>query len=275
LHQYRYRVASLETVMTDQIDAIVVDDEELGRSNLKALLDRLERWKVVAEAADGEAAVDLVKQHRPTALFLDIEMPVMNGMQVAKELLQQDCLPFTIFVTAYSQYAVQAFEVNAVDYLLKPLRKDRFRSAVRRVEDALDQDQLDTFTDRVASVIGRLSDDSEDIGRYLSRIAVRSVGRVQLIDVGELAWISSAGNYVELHIDERSVLHRQTLTSLVEQLDPDQFMRIHRSAAVNRHHVAELLNTDTGNYSLRLRSGEQVPVSDRHRDDVKRQLGLK
>ena len=113
--------------MTAQIDAIVVDDEELGRSNVKALLDGLERWKVVAEASDGESAVDLVKKHRPTALFLDIEMPVMNGMQVARELLQQDCLPFTIFVTAYSQYAVQAFEVNAVDYLLKPLRKDRFR----------------------------------------------------------------------------------------------------------------------------------------------------
>jgi len=260
--------------MSGQINAIVVDDEELGRSNLKSLLGRLERWQVVAEAADGETAIDLVKQHRPTALFLDIEMPVMNGMQVAKELLQQDCLPFTVFVTAYSQYAVQAFEVNAVDYLLKPLRKDRFRAAVSRVEDALDQDQLESFTDRVASVIGRLSDDSADIGPYLSRIAVRSVGRVQFIDVGELSLICSAGNYVELHIDERSVLQRQTLTSLIEQLDPDQFMRIHRSAAVNRHHVVELLNTDAGSYSIRLRSGDEVPVSDRHRDDVKRQLGL-
>jgi len=261
--------------MTDQIDAIVVDDEELGRSNLKALLDRLERWKVVAEAANGEAAIDLVKKHRPTALFLDIEMPIMNGMQVAKELLQQDCLPFTIFVTAYSQYAVQAFEVNAVDYLLKPLRSDRFRAAVKRVEDALDHDQLESFTDRVASVIGRLSDDSGDIGHYLTRIAVRSVGRVQLIDVGELDWISSEGNYVELHIAGRNVLHRQTLTSLVAQLDPDRFMRVHRSAAVNRHHVAELLTAETGSHSLRLRGGEEVPVSDRYRDDVKRQLGLK
>lgn len=261
--------------MTSQIEVIVVDDEELGRSNLKALLDPLERWQVVAEAADGEAAIDLVAKYRPTALFLDIEMPIMNGMKVAKKLLQQDCLPFTVFVTAYSQYAVQAFEVNAVDYLLKPLRKDRFLAAVARVETALDQDQLESFTDRVASVIGRLSDDSGDIGRYLSRIAVRSVGRVQLIDVGELSWVSSAGNYVELHIDRRSVLHRQTLTSLVEQLDPEQFMRVHRSAAVNRHHVAELLNTETGSYSIRLRSGDQVPVSDRHRDDVKHQLGLK
>jgi two-component system LytT family response regulator len=261
--------------MTAQIDAIVVDDEELGRSNLKALLDPLERWQVVAEAADGEAAIDLVAKHRPTALFLDIEMPVMSGMKVAKELLQQDCLPFTVFVTAYSQYAVQAFEVNAVDYLLKPLRKDRFLAAVARVEAALDQDQLESFTDRVASVIGRLSDDSGDIGRYQSRIAIRSVGRVQLIDVGEIAWIASAGNYVELHIEQRSVLHRQTLTSLIQQLDPDQFMRVHRSAAVNRDHVAELLNTATGSYSLRLRSGVEVPVSDRHRDDIKRQLGLK
>ena len=92
---------------------------------------------------------------------------------------------------------------------------------------------------------------------------------------GEIAWIASAGNYVELHIDRRSVLHRQTLTSLIQQLDPDQFMRVHRSAAVNRDHVAELLNTATGSYSLRLRSGVEVPVSDRHRDDIKRQLGLK
>jgi len=261
--------------MTRQIEAIVIDDEELGRSNVKALLDPFERWRVVAEAGDGEAAIDLVAKHRPAVLFLDIEMPIMNGMEVAKELLQQDCLPFTVFVTAYSQYAVQAFEVNAVDYLLKPLRKDRFVAALARVEAALDQNQLESFTDRVASVIGRLSDDGGDIGHYLSRIAVRSIGRVQLVDVGELAWISSAGNYVELHIDERDILHRQTLTSLVEQLDPDQFMRVHRSAAVNRDHVAELLNTETGSYSLRLRSGVEVPVSDRHRDDVKRQLGLK
>ena len=261
--------------MARQIEAIVVDDEELGRSNLKALLDPLERWQVVAEAANGEAAIELVAKYRPTALFLDIEMPIMNGMEVAKELLQQGCLPFTVFVTAYSQYAVQAFEVNAVDYLLKPLRKDRLLAAVARVEAALDQDQLELFTDRVANVIGRLPDDSGVVGPYLRRIAVRSVGRVQFIDVGELSWISSAGNYVELHIDQRNVLHRQTLTNLIQQMDPDRFMRVHRSAAVNRDHVAELLNTETGSYSLRLRSGDEVPVSDRHRDDVKRQLGLK
>ncbi len=261
--------------MTRQIEAIVVDDEELGRSNLKALLDPLERWQVVAEAADGEAAIDLVAKYRPTALFLDIEMPVINGMEVAKELLQQGCLPFTVFVTAYSQYAVQAFEVNAVDYLLKPLRKDRLLAAVARLEAALDQDQLESFTDRVANVIGRLPDDSGVVGRYLSQIVVRSVGRVQFIDVGKLSWISSAGNYVELHIDQRTVLHRQTLTSLIQQLDPDLFMRVHRSAAVNRDHVAELLNTESGSYSLRLCGADEVPVSDRHRDEVKRQLGLK
>lgn len=260
--------------MERPIKAVIADDEMLGRSNLRSLLDTHDRWVVVAEAENGEAAVSAVIEHTPDALFLDIDMPRMNGMEAARDLLEAGHLPYTIFVTAYSEYAVNAFEVNAVDYLLKPIRAERFHEAVSRVEAAHDQQQMKSLQDRVATVIGRLSGDSRGFETYLQRIAVRSVGRVRFVDIAGLIWISAAGNYVELHLDSGMVLHRQTLTSLLEQLDPEFFIQVHRSAIVNCRSVAELVSSDTGGFALRLRNGDEVAVSDTYRASVKMKLGL-
>lgn len=261
--------------MQKSIRAIIVDDEELGRSNLRSLLSALDRWEVVAEAEDGAAAVAAVQKLAPDALFLDIDMPRMNGMEAACRLLERgDHVPYMIFVTAYSEYAVQAFEVNAVDYLLKPIRGRRFREAIARVEAALDRRQSESLQDRVATVVGRLSGDGHAFEPYLQRIAVRSVGRVRFVDIGGLLWISASGNYVELHLESGVVLHRQTLASLLQQLDPAQFIQVHRSAIVNCRAVAEFVSSGGGGFALRLRNGDEVPVSETHRAALKRKLGL-
>jgi len=259
--------------MDSNIDVIVVDDEQLGRQNLKALLEHKMRWTVIAEAADGETAIKKIVELRPAVIFLDIEMPKMNGMQVARELLEKYSLPLIVFVTAYSRYAVEAFEVNAVDYLLKPIRGDRFNSAVKRVEETIDHAQIESFQDRVATVLGHFRADGTEIGPWLKQIAVRSVGRVQFVDVGELVWIGASGNYVELHLDSRTVLHRQTLTSLAKQVDPESFLQVHRSALVNVQHITEFLTTSTGS-AVRMVDGAEVAVSGRYRSAVKSRLSL-
>ncbi len=256
------------------IRAVIADDERLGRSNLRSLLATMEHWQVVAEAGDGASAVAAVIEHAPDVLFLDIDMPRMNGMEVARRLLERDRLPHTVFVTAYSEYAAQAFEVNAVDYLLKPIRGDRFRDAVARVEAAIEQRQSGEFNDRVATVVGRLSDDSRRFEPYLRRIAVRSVGRVRFVDVNGLLWASAAGNYVELHLDSGVVLHRQALSSLLQQLDASQFIQVHRSAIVNCLAVAEFMSSGSGGFALRLSNGDEVAVSETYRAAVKKRLGV-
>ncbi len=234
----------------------------------------MEHWTVVAEAEDGVSTVAAVVEHAPDVLFLDIDMPRMNGMETARRLLESDRMPYTIFVTAYSEYAVQAFEVNAVDYLLKPIRGDRFREAVARVEASIDQQQRGLLSDRVAAVIGHLSDDSRELEPYLRRIAVRSVGRVRFVDVNGLLWVAAAGNYVELHLETGVVLHRQALGSLLQQLDPAQFIQVHRSAIVNCLAVTEFVSSGSGGFALRLSNGDEVVVSETYRAAVRKKLGL-
>ncbi len=249
--------------MTDSIQAIVVDDEYLGRQNIRALLSKAARWHVASDASNGEIAVEKIVNMRPDVAFLDIDMPGLNGMQVARELLKRNALPLIVFVTAYSQYAIQAFEINAVDYLLKPVRNDRFNATIQRIEHTIDTSGIESGQDNVAAVVGHLDDDSGQFRPWLRQIAVRSIGRVQFVDVEEIIWIAASGNYVELHLNGSTVLYRQTLKSLSSQLNPDVFMQIHRSAIVNRSCVRECTTTSKSGHLLRMSDNSEIAVSDR------------
>jgi two-component system, LytTR family, response regulator len=227
------------------IRALVVDDEQHARDNVCALLRAEPRWQVIGECADAGALHRAISAATPDVVFLDIRLPGTNGVALAR-LLQQLCpRPLVVFTTAFESYAVSAFEVQAIDYLLKPFDDRRFQAALRRVEQAL------------TAAPGQ--------ARYLQRLVIRSIGRVQFVEVAQIDWLAASGNYVEIHAGKESYLHRERLRVLETQLDPAEFLRIHRSIIVNRAAVKELRPLPGGDYSVRLRGGEPVRLSRTYR----------
>jgi len=227
------------------IRALVVDDEQHARDNVCALLRREPRWQVIGECADGAALERALAAASPDVVFLDVRLPGDSGVALAHALQQRSPRPLVIFTTAFETYAVAAFEVQAIDYLLKPFDDRRFAAALRRAEQAL------------AAVPGA--------SRYLQRVVIRSLGRVQFVEVAQIDWMAASGNYVEIHAGKDSFLHRERLRVLEAQLDPAEFLRIHRSIIVNRAAVKELRPLPGGDYSVWLRGGEPVRLSRTYR----------
>jgi two-component system, LytTR family, response regulator len=209
------------------IRAVIVDDEALARTYLRELLADHPEVAIVAECENGFEAVKAVAAHDPDLLFLDIQMPKLDGFEVL-ELL--DPAPQVIFVTAYDEYALKAFEVHAVDYLLKPFRPERLAEALDRV----------AAPERPKFPAAKLAADARPQGRYLERIATRDGNAVHVVPVDELDYVQAQDDYVELHTQGMSHLKHQTLQSLCDQLDPTRFVRIHRSTLVNLERIARI-----------------------------------
>jgi two-component system LytT family response regulator len=229
-----------------RIRAIVVDDEEHSRESVRALLAAQPRWQVVEECESAGALRAAVARAVPDVVFLDIRLPGADGIDLARLLHALDPRPLVVFTTAFEQYAVDAFEVQAVDYLLKPFDDQRFEAALRRVEQAL-------------------SPGRPRIGRYRQRLVIRSIGRVQFVDVAQIDWLEASGNYVEIHAGAESFLHRERLRILEAELDPADFVRIHRSIIVNRAAVVEIRPIAAGDCSVLLRDGRRVRLSRTYR----------
>ena len=245
--------------------AFIVDDESLARANLVAALSAMQDWKVIAEYERADGVMDNARALKPDVIFLDINMPGQDGVSLAGELLALQPAPLIIFVTAYDDRAVQAFEINALDYLLKPFDDDRLHAALERAAESMNlRDQYDA---RIRSV--------EEIRRQdrpLQRIIVRSVRKLQIVEVNEIICACSAGNYVELNLEGQTVLHRTPISTLVKLLDSGTFMRVHRTALINLSRVREL-KTDSGGKMHALLDGEySVPVSDNYRDALVRRI---
>jgi len=228
------------------IRALVVDDEEHARESVRALLAEQPRWRVIAECDSASALRRALVETPIDVVFLDIRLPDADGMTVARALREAMRSPLVVFTTAFEQYAVDAFEVHAVDYLLKPFDDARFQAALRRAEQALSASQR--------------GDE-----RYRQRLAIRSIGRVQFVEVADIDWLEASGNYVEIHTRERSFLHRERLRVLEQQLDPGEFVRIHRSLIVHRAAVTELRPLAGGDYSVRLTAGPPLRLSRTYR----------
>lgn len=247
------------------VRAMLVDDELPGLANLRcALADSGAPWRIVAECTsaaqarsvlDAGAAVDVV--------FLDIRMPHESGLVLARELAARHEPPLVIFVTAYDAHAVDAFDVHALDYLLKPIDDVRLARALQRAEALLAQRQRAGYAEAMRACLSPPDD------ACWRRLSVRSVGRIDSIEVSDICWIEAAGNYVELHLPARRVLHRITLSALEQRLDPAQFVRVHRSAIVRITQLATLESAGDGGARLTLRCGSQVTVSERHLAAVK------
>ena len=238
------------------IRACIVDDEPLARERIRSLLEQEPDISVVGEAAGGADAIELVRATRPDLLFLDVQMPGVDGFGVL-QALDRDVPPTVVFVTAYDQYALQAFDVSAVDYLLKPFNAARFKKALQRARLDLQRSTRGPVDDRLLSLLEQFRPQP----RANDRIVLKNAGRVSFLKVDEVDWIEAEGNYVRLHVGPHSHLIRETMKGISARLDPDRFIRIHRSTIVNADRIKELHPLFHGEYAVILRDGTRLTAS--------------
>ena len=241
-----------------RLRALVVDDEPLARQTLRSLLEREEDVEVVGECGDGPAAVEALRMGRPDLLFLDIQIPELDGFGVLREVRDLQ-VPAVVFVTAFGHHAVKAFDEEATDYLVKPFDDERFSRALERARS------------RVRS-LRAASGGGADPGRWLQRFAVECGGRITLVPVETVRWIEAQDYYVLIHAEKEHLL-RESLRNLETQLDPTRFARVHRSAIVNVGSVKQLRRRSHGEYFLLLDDGKELRLSRTHRDQLQLLLG--
>ena len=251
-----------------RIRALVIDDEPLAREMLREMLVDDPDVEVVAECANGREAIEAIKASSPDLIFLDIQMPELGGFEVLESFAGQR-FPYVIFATAYDQYAVRAFEVHAFDYLLKPFDRERFDAAWQRAKTQI---KLDRTGERDRHILALL-EELKAGPRYLERLVVKTGGRVFFLDVDNIHCIEAEGNYVRVHDDAKHYLLRETISGLEEQLDPKQFLRIHRSAIVKIDKIKELQPWFHGEYRIILENGKQLTLSRNYRANLQEAVG--
>jgi two-component system LytT family response regulator len=239
--------------------ALIVDDEPLARSGVSVRLSNFPDIEVVGECGDGPSAVEKILELSPDVVFLDVQIPGMDGFEVLRALPSED-LPSVIFLTAYEQHALRAFDVHALDYLLKPLDDERFCRAVERARQVKDMDSKVQMSERLLRLLG------ENSPRYVSRFPVRTGSRIQVVLADDIEWIAAAGDYVELHCCGRHHLLRETMNSMEQKLDPAKFLRIHRSRILRLNCVRELHAMDNHEYLVKLSDGSEHRSSRRYAD---------
>lgn len=245
--------------------AIVVDDEPLARERLRTFLANESGVMVIGECQNGDEAIIAVRRDRPDLLFLDVQMPGMNGFEVLQKL-NGSAPQAVIFTTAHDQYAVQAFEVHAVDYLLKPFDRERLRLALERARTRASAAKPDDLQTKLAAML----EDLKAGARQPERIPVKSNGKVTFVRIPEIDWIASADNYVELHVGNHSHLIRETMNSIATRLPAEQFVRVSRTSIVNLSRVKELQPLFHGEYTITLTTGARVTLSRSYRDQLPR-----
>ena len=246
---------------------LIVDDEAPARRRIRRLLAAEPGVTVCGECGDGDSALALVARERPDLVFLDVQMPERDGFEVVKALPPAG-LPAILFVTAHDRYALRAFDVHAVDYLLKPFSGERFRTAVARARERFARRMDDPGLQSLAGTLRAHP-------AYLTRVQVKTGARTVFVDLASVDWMDAADNYVRLHVHDREYLVRETLAALEAQIDPDRFVRVHRSAIVQIDRVAEIRPQSHGDAELRLDGGARVAVSRTWRERVQRALAGK
>ncbi len=250
-----------------KIRALIVDDEPLARRRIKSLLAHDQSIDVIGECSDGHKAVTSISELTPDLVFLDVQMPAMDGFEVIKTIGAEQ-MPTVIFVTAYDQYALKAFEVNALDYLLKPFDRSRFQKTLERAKAMIRGLQNGDVNHQLLSLLADLRQEQKLADRFI----VKSGGRVVFLRVEEIDWMSTVGNYVRLQVGRDSHLMRETMTGMESKLDPVSFMRIHRSTIVNLDRVKEVQPWAKGEYVVIMRDGTRLIMSRRYRERLNERL---
>jgi two-component system LytT family response regulator len=270
---------------------LIVDDEPIARRRISRLLKLEDDVEVVNEVGSGTDAVAAIKEQRPDLVFLDVQMPDLDGFGVVSALGDPEQMPAIVFVTAYNEYAVKAFDVNAVDYVLKPFDGERFRSAFQRARTTLEQKNSAEAGRRIKALLeevlgeqraqaltaagaanGATPAPTVPRARYLDRLMVKHDGRVFFVKVADVDWFEASGNYVRVHVGRVSHLIRETMHGIEAQLDPNLFARIHRAVIVNMDRIRELQPWFAGDYIVILRDGRQLKLSRTYREALQSRM---
>jgi two-component system LytT family response regulator len=244
-----------------KLRAVIADDEPLARERIRSLLGSEPDVEVVRECRDGLEAVAAIEEERPDLVFLDVQMPELDGFGVIERIGVENA-PVVVFVTAFDEYALQAFEVNAVDYLMKPFDRERFRKALARARSQVQRDKGGDLNRKLLALIQELKVPHG----YVERVVVKSSGRIFFLKTDEIDWIEAAGNYIRVFAGTESHLLRETMNSFEQKLDPNRFIRIHRSTIVRIDRIAELQPLFHGDYLVVLQGGKRLTLSRGYRE---------
>jgi two-component system LytT family response regulator len=258
---------------------LIVDDEALGRQRVEDLLRHEEGVEIAGFADNGDAAIEAIRTLKPDLVFLDVQMPRRTGLEVVGDIGPEN-MPPTIFVTAYDRYALDAFDVAAVDYLVKPFDDERFEQAFRRARKMIGLTELGKLSEQLRTVLNASASaapvaltDSVATG-YLERIAVEMRGQVRVVPVVTIEYIAASGPYAEIHVGDRTYIIRERMQTLEERLDPAHFFRIHRSVIVRLDQIETLLREAGGDYAVQLRCGARLSVSRNRVEPLEKWMGL-
>lgn len=270
--------------MKSPLKAYIVDDESLARKGLALRLEPFSQVQVIGESGNSREALQQIIALKPDVLFVDIQMPGLNGFELLAELQKQlDNLPAVVFVTAFDQYAIRAFEVRALDYLLKPVDEIRLRETLERVEQELQpssyQETQQKLVNLVSEVTGQKGDDIlerlaagadvSELNRYPEHLAIKDSGEITRVPVNSIEWVDAAGDYMCIHASGETFILRRTMKELEQELNPNRFQRVHRSAIVNIDQVEKLCTRHNGEYHLILKNGQNLKVSRSYKDRIK------
>jgi two-component system LytT family response regulator len=258
---------------------LIVDDEPLARQRIADMLQSHDDVTVVGEIDNGIAALDAIRERSPDLVFLDVQMPGKTGLEVVREI-GVDAMPLTIFVTAYDRHALEAFEVAAVDYLVKPFDDERFDQALQRARRIIELNEVDRLRSKLLSVLqGERAMDREPMpvtesGKYLERIPVEMRGKVRVVPVNEIDFIIASGPYAELYSGDRKYVIREAMQTLEDKLDPNVFIRTHRSVIVRLELIETLHKGAGGDYEVQLKNGRRLRVSRSRLEALEKKIGL-
>jgi two-component system LytT family response regulator len=258
-----------------KIRTVIADDEELARRGLRALSQRCEDLELICECRNGLEALDAIHQHRPDLVFLDVQMPGKTGFDVISAIADGQ-RPHVVFVTAYDKFALRAFEVHALDYLLKPVNEERFDAAVARVREAMSHATDNAIAQRVREVAADLQvvSSPSSIASTVDRLPIKANdGRIIVIRLADIDWIEADRDYVSVHVGDKTWLMRETIAAVELRLALSGFVRIHRSALVNAERVKELRPRDKGEYTVVLNNGTELKLTRNYRASVERLVG--
>jgi two-component system LytT family response regulator len=250
------------------IRVLVVDDEPLAREKIRGIAADDPDIRIVGECSNGAEAIEAIQTIRPDLILLDVQMPEVGGFAVL-DALKEEGLPPVIFITAYDHYAVRAFEVHALDYLLKPFDRERFKAAIERAKRQIRRENGTGLDERLLALLEQIREQP----RYSERLVVKTGGRVFFLNTDEIDWVEAEGNYVSIHTGKKGYLLRETISSLEAQLDPKEFVRIHRSAIVRLERIKELQPWSHGEYRVILHDGTQLTLSRSYREKLQAALG--
>jgi two-component system, LytTR family, response regulator len=249
---------------------LIVDDEPLARRGVRSRLKQHSDIEVVGECGTGRAAILAIRDRSPNLVFLDVQMPDIDGFEVLRNLNTNE-VPTVIFLTAYDRYALDAFKVHAVDYLLKPIDDARFQSALDHARAQIKNHNLPDLEKRIRELL-KETGGQEVVAHYETRFAVRTGQRIVIVTANEIDWIEACGDYVTLHVGNRTHLLRQTMNKTEAQVDPARFLRIHRSAIVQTSRIRELVALDNREFLIRLADGKELKTSRSYSDRIEKWL---